>query len=370
MSGVYVHVPFCRQSCIYCNFYFRNGNRQSAELTEALLKEIDLKINRDSFKLETLYFGGGTPSFVEPSLIKSIIDRLVSVSDASALSEVTLEANPDDVSMDKLRQWKEMGINRLSMGVQSFFDRHLEWMNRAHNASQADFAIRAAKDMGFELSIDLIFGIPGSTAEEWAFNLEKAVSYDIQHLSCYGLTLEDNTPWKKLVSTRQYPLPSDELASEQFTYAMEFLSENGWVHYEISNYCRPGFVARHNTSYWQGKPYTGLGPSAHSFDGGSRSWNIADINAYVSALNAGNLPEEREILGVREKYNEYVMTGLRTIWGVDLATLNAFGTGTAEFLDKAEQYVAQGKMRREGEKFTLTNEGRLYADAIASSLFI
>lgn len=370
MSGVYVHIPFCRQSCIYCNFYFRNGNRQSGELTDALLKEIELKINSFPPKLETVYFGGGTPSFIDPVLIKKIIDKLSTVSDTSALSELTLEANPDDINIDKLKQWKEMGINRLSIGVQSFFDHHLKWMNRAHNASEADFAILTASEMGFELSIDLIFGIPGSTAEEWAHNLEKATSYNIQHLSCYGLTLEDNTPWKKLIGTKQYPLPSDELASEQFTYAMEFLAKKGWVHYEISNYCRPGFVARHNTAYWQGKPYIGLGPSAHSFDGGSRSWNIADINAYMSALNEGNLPEEREILGISEKHNEYIMTGLRTQWGVDIEVIKGFVTDTREFLEKAEHYIAQGKMREEAGKYTLSNEGKMYADAIAASFFI
>ncbi len=370
MSGIYVHIPFCRQSCIYCNFYFKNGNKQSEELVNALLKEIDLKVNKMPFNLETLYFGGGTPSYIAPELIQRLLDKVMKISNYPQLAEVTLEANPDDISRENLEKWKAMGINRLSMGVQSFFDHHLKWMNRAHRAEQAEQAILLAREMGFELSIDLIFGIPGSTAEEWSFNLEKAVAYDIQHLSCYSLTLEDNTPWKKLVNSQKYPMPSDELASEQFICAMEFLSKKGWLHYEISNYCRPGFMAKHNTSYWQGKPYIGLGPSAHSFDGESRSWNIADLNGYVQAVNEGRVPEEREILGNSEKHNEYLMTGLRTVWGVELGKIRGFGFDTTDLLKQLEQYANEGMVVKEGETYTLSREGKLYADSIAASLFV
>jgi oxygen-independent coproporphyrinogen-3 oxidase len=369
MSGVYVHIPFCRQSCIYCNFYFKNGNAQSEELVKALLKEMDLKKGRLG-SVETLYFGGGTPSFIAPELIGDIVKKLGALTDISQLKELTLEANPDDISRERLEAWKSVGINRLSIGVQSFFDEHLKWMNRAHNVVEAEQAIQMASEMGFELSIDLIFGIPGSTAEQWRYNLEKALTYNIQHLSCYGLTLEDNTPWKKLVKSRNYPLPDDGMASEQFVYAMEFLKRAGWQHYEISNYCKPGYMARHNTSYWQEKPYVGLGPSAHSYDGASRSWNIADINAYIEGINSGNIPEETEILGNSEKYNEYLMTGLRTIWGINTDKIRRFGFDTAPLIAMLEAYVAEGKLFREAQDYRLTEEGKLYADAIAASLFV
>ncbi len=370
MSGIYVHIPFCRQSCIYCNFYFKNGNRESGKLVDALLKEIELKVNKMPEKLETLYFGGGTPSYIAPELIHRIIDRIKALTDTSGLVEVTLEANPDDVSRENLKSWKAMGINRLSLGVQSFFDHHLQWMNRAHNASEADTAIRLAREMEFELSIDLIFGIPGSTAEEWSSNLEKAVAYDIQHLSCYGLTLEDNTPWKKLLSTRQYPLPDDDLASAQFSFAMNFLAGKGWIHYEISNYSRPGMMAKHNTAYWQGKPYIGLGPSAHSYDVESRSWNVSDLAAYVKSLEEGRIPEEMETLRQAEKYNEYLMTGLRTMWGVSMEKLRGFGFDMNDLQHRISQYVSEGKILQQDGVYTLSAEGKLYADAIAASMFV
>jgi len=334
------------------------------------LKEIDLKINKPPFELETVYFGGGTPSFIAPELIQKILEKLYLKFGTEKLSEITLEANPDDINLSNLQQWKAMGIHRLSLGVQSFFDHHLKWMNRAHNVQEAEQAIQLASEMGFELSMDLIFGIPGSTAEEWAFNLEKANTYHIQHLSCYSITLEDNTPWKKLVKTKNYPLPNDDLASAQFLYAEKFLDEKGWIHYEISNYCKPSFMAKHNTSYWQEKPYIGLGPSAHSYDGNTRSWNVADINTYIKEINAGNLPQESETLGQKEKFNEYVMTGLRTIWGINSEKMSGFGLDTTAVLGQLEQYVSEGLVIQEGHTYQLSDQGKLYADAIASALFM
>jgi len=367
VTGVYVHIPFCRQSCIYCNFYFLNGNRQSGELTESLLKEIDIRINKKT-SISTIYFGGGTPSFIAPQLIGSIISRLLSLSDTTP-QEITLEANPDDITEDRLAAWKQAGVNRLSLGVQSFHAHHLKWMNRAHDAAQAESAIATALAHGFELSIDLIFGIPGSTNEEWSYNLQKANAYGIHHLSCYGLTLEENTPWKKLISTRNYSKPDDSLTAAQFTMAMEYLQSNGWEHYEISNYCRPGFRAKHNTSYWQDKPYMGIGPAAHSFDGDTRSWNVADINAYMQAMGRSELPLETEQLGNREKYNEYVMTRLRTMWGLDTKHMKSFGLDLGKILQKLEHYISEGMIVKREEYYVLTNEGKLYADAIAASLF-
>ena len=368
MTGVYVHIPFCRQSCIYCNFFFLNGNARSAELVQSLLREIDLRINKIGNSIDTIYFGGGTPSFIDPELIQAITTKLRALSNV-APAEITLEANPDDITKERLAAWKQAGINRLSLGVQSFHQHHLKWMNRAHNVTQAESAIEAALAQGFELSIDLIFGIPGSTDEEWQYNLQKANAYNIQHLSCYGLTLEENTPWKKLITTKNYGKPDDSLAAAQFNMAMEYLQSQGWEHYEISNYCRTGYRARHNTAYWQDKPYVGIGPSAHSFDGNSRSWNVADINAYIQAIEKRELPMETEQLGNREKYNEYVMTRLRTIWGLDPVQMSAFGFNMVKIIQKLEHYLAEGMVAIRNGNYVLTNEGKLYADAIAASLF-
>ena len=371
MSGVYIHIPFCRQACIYCNFYFLKGDARSAILTDALLREIDLRIHTPPpFDLETVYFGGGTPSFIDPGLVASLIKKIKSVFPGSTPLEITLEANPDDMTREKLEQWKDMGITRFSVGVQSFFDHHLKWMNRAHNAAEAEHALKMAGEMGFELSADLIFGVPGSTIGEWSQNLEKMLDYNISHLSCYGLTLEDNTPWKKLITTGKYAGPEDAGAAEQFMYTMDFMGRQGWEHYEISNYCKPGFRARHNTSYWQDKPYIGIGPSAHSYDGLVRSWNVSDMQAYTEAILSGNVPSESELLGPDEKINEYLMTGLRVIWGVNEDRIRELSGKAGEIIAQLQAYVREGKVIQEGRTYRLSPAGKLYADAIAASLFV
>lgn len=369
MAGVYIHIPFCRQSCIYCNFYFKNGKKHAPDFFNALFKELDIKFHNKTVFVETLYFGGGTPSFADTAHLEALVNHISKKADISRLKEFTLEANPDDMSMDNLLDWKKLGVNRLSVGVQSFFDEHLSWMNRAHSSQEAIDALNIAGELGFELSIDLIFGIPSCTMQQWKENLDKALRFKISHISCYGLTLEEKTPWKKLISTKGYDGPDDTSIAEQFTYATEFLQGKGWVHYEISNYSLPGKEAIHNTSYWQSKEYIGFGPSAHSYDGEKRSWNVSDLNAYVESLDKGIVPEESEILSREDRYNEYVMTSLRTKWGMDLTKLKTIADVSDENLEKLERFVAESMLHRDGETYILTKQGKLYADSIASELF-
>ncbi len=341
-----------------------------AEYVDALLKEIELKLNKNSEAIQTLYFGGGTPSFLGNSELKTIFNAISEYVHPNDLKEVTLEANPDDMTASNLAEWKEMGIGRLSVGIQSFFDEHLKWMNRAHTAEEAEQALTFAQDLGFDLSLDLIFGIPGSSLEQHQFNMEKALSFNIQHLSCYGLTLEDKTPWKKLIKTKGYAKPDDEQGAEQFKLTMQYLKSRGWEQYEISNYCLPGKQAIHNSSYWKNTQYIGLGPSAHSYDGVNRCWNVADLNAYVEALNKGILPQECELLSDADKFNEYVMTALRTIWGIQIEEMKKRIDDITPTIERLEHYVSKGMLIKNEQSYVLTDRGKFYADALASDLFI
>lgn len=342
----------------------------SVELKDALLKEIDMRFNENSFVASTLYFGGGTPSFVEPEHIQQLIEKVKSCCRVDGFDELTLEANPDDMTLEKLQAWKDMGVTRLSVGVQSFFDEHLRWMNRAHSGEEAKQALALAQKMGFELSLDIIFGIPNCDDQQLLKNLEIATSFDIQHISCYGLTLEENTPWKKLIVNKSYAKPDEEQASRQFVLCMAYLTNKHWEHYEISNYAKPGKMAKHNTSYWQNKAYVGIGPSAHSYNGNTRSWNVADINAYVQSIQNGDLPEEVEVLSDVNRFNETIMTGLRTQWGVDLNELKYYGLDMSEFNDNLQTCIRKNEIVQEGDKIYLSQSGKLYADAIASTLFL
>lgn len=338
-------------------------------MLQALLMECDIKLNKTNVPVETLYFGGGTPSFMDPADIRQIIDNISLLTGNQEFKELTLEANPDDMSLENLEAWKAMGITRFSVGVQSFDDQHLKWMNRAHNAQEAETALRLASNMGFDLSIDLIFGIPGSSVDKHLANIEKALSFSISHLSCYGLTLEDNTPWKKLINTKSYPVPDEAVQSEEFEAGMKYLKSKGWVHYEISNFSLPGKSAIHNTAYWQNKPYIGIGPSAHSYDGFKRSWNISDNRKYVESIQQGIVPEELEVLTDRDRFNEYVMTGLRTIDGVHINELMRLGADRREWELTAGDYISRGQMSQTDGTYVLTDEGRHFADAIAASFF-
>ncbi len=339
-------------------------------MAEAICKEIELRKNELAEPVETIYFGGGTPSFMPVETVDKIIDAARSNFDIYQLTELTLEANPDDITLEKLTQWKKSGVNRLSIGVQSFFDNDLKWMNRAHNATEAENCIKLALAEGFEVSIDLIFGLPESNNAQWQQNLEKAIALGVHHLSCYGLTLEENTPWKKLIERGKYKRPDEISTAEQFENTMDFLGNNGWEHYEISNYCRPGYMAKHNTAYWQQKKYLGFGPAAHSFNGIERKWNIADNLAYMQSIEQGALPMEKEMLTPVNNVNEYLMTGLRTLWGVDLQKIKEMGFYNNEMQASIEKYLQQNMLKKEGSIVTLTDKGKVYADAIAGNLFV
>jgi len=370
MAGIYIHIPFCKQACIYCNFYFEKGKKNQSALVDAIINEIEIRKNEISEPIKTLYFGGGTPSYLDYQYLEKIINAVHSNYNTSLLTEVTLEANPDDIDTEKLINWKSLGINRLSIGVQSFYDSHLKWMNRAHNSEEAESSIKEALKLNFELSIDLIFGIPNSTHEQWLSNLNKTIALGVHHISCYGLTLEPNTPWEKLIKRGQYQNTSDGLSAEQFEMADNILQLNHYEHYEISNYALKDKKAKHNSSYWAGEQYIGIGPSAHSFNHTSRSWNISDIKQYIESLSNNIRPYEEEQLSKENRINEYLMTSLRTSDGIIIDKLNEIGIQVNDLKAQLTEEIKKGFVLLNDKGLKLSPKGMLYADAIASKLFV
>ena len=386
MAGIYLHIPFCKQACHYCNFHFSTSLTLKNNFIASILKEIELVTNgpveaknnqeRISYLgeeiIETIYFGGGTPSLLSMDDLQQILDTLHSHFNIAEDAEITLEANPDDISIFKLKGWKKSGINRLSVGVQSFFEEDLQWMNRAHNASQALSSIQAAIQEGFNnMTIDLIYGTPALTDEKWEHNIKQALQLGIPHLSCYALTVEPSTALESRIKQKKSADVDPEKQANQFLLLSGWLKDAGYEHYEISNFAKPGMRSRHNSSYWQGKNYLGLGPSAHSFNGHSRQWNIANNALYIKALQNNILPIEIEHLTLVQQFNEYVMTSLRTVEGLSLDYMRAkFGNKEAFQLETLmKPFVENGKVRLESNIFQLTREGMLHADGIAASLF-
>ena len=368
MAGIYIHIPFCKQACHYCNFHFSTSLRHKNELIAALLKEIELQ--QDYFaneNVETVYFGGGTPSMCTPDDITGILEKVFSNFSIASGAEITLEANPDDITKGKLNEWKNAGINRLSIGVQSFFDDDLHWMNRAHTSQQALGNLQLAIEWFSNVTIDLIYGTPGLSNEKWQQNVERAIAFEIPHISCYALTVEPKTPLHKLIQQHKADDVNPDRQSEQFLLLMQWLAAAGYEHYEISNFAKPGFRSRHNSSYWQGKKYIGIGPSAHSFDGNTRWWNIANNNKYTESINKGIAPFEKEELTHVQKLNEYIMTSLRTMEGLDLSRWN--DAVSLELRAASKKYVENGLIKMESNFLKLTNEGKLLADGIAADLF-
>lgn len=318
--------------------------------------------------IETIYFGGGTPSLCTKDEIQRIIGEIRSGFTVSPSSEITLEANPDDITEEKLKNWKEAGINRLSIGIQSFFEEDLQWMNRAHNAKQAIDSLNLALDYFDNITIDLIYGTPELTNEKWKQNIEKAISLGIPHLSCYALTVEPKTPLDKLIRQHKSKDINPDKQSEQFLLLMQWLEEAGYEHYEISNFAKPGFRSRHNSSYWKGRKYIGFGPSAHSFDGNARWWNIANNNTYIDSIKKGIIPYEKEELTATQKINEYIMISLRTNEGLDLSKLNEIVN--EKLLASCRKHIENGLVKLENNFLKLTQQGKLLADGIASDLFL
>ncbi|MGZ5245876.1 MAG: radical SAM family heme chaperone HemW [Flavitalea sp.] len=374
MAGIYIHIPYCKKACHYCNFHFSTSLQTKNEFVPALLKEISLRKDfLQQEKIETIYFGGGTPSLLDAVELKAVMEKIREDFAVSEDAELTLEANPDDITREKLRDWVSLGINRLSIGVQSFFEEDLLWMNRAHNADQAQNCIRIAQQEGIaNLTIDLIYGTPGLTDEKWLMNLEKVKELGVQHVSCYALTVEPKTALDLMIQKGKKENITPEKQASHFLLLMDWAARNGFEHYEISNFARPGFRSRHNSAYWSGAKYLGLGPSAHSFDGKSRQWNVSNNSLYIKSIEGGVLPLEEEQLTEIQQLNEYIMTSLRTMEGTNLNRIaEKFGAQMEQQVRKESgRYLSTGKLELINNRLVLTREGKLFADGIAADLFV
>jgi len=374
MAGIYLHIPFCKQACFYCDFHFSINQDKKADLVDALLKEALLrKEELQNEAIKTIYFGGGTPSLLSADAIQRIFDTLTEHYDLSSLQEVTLEANPDDLTATYLRELRHTPVNRLSIGIQSFRDSDLKMMNRAHNAKQALRCVPESADIGFEnISVDLIYGIQGLSQKDWIKNLNAAFELPIEHLSSYCLTIEPKTKLAKLVSSGELPAVNDEFAANHFETLIEITEAAGIPWYEVSNFAKPGMESQHNSSYWSGAKYVGLGPGAHSFDGIKRSWNIKSNSGYIQQINKGQLPSESEILTAEEKFNEFVLTALRTRKGLSLEKIKQLCDDLkfSEIKETVHQKEQSVLLNIQSDHVILTTKGLLFADAIASELFI
>ena len=373
MAGIYIHIPFCRKACHYCNFHFSTSLQYKNEFVTALLKEIDLRTAYlQEEPIETIYFGGGTPSLLEEIELNSIMNYIYRQFNISDNAEITFEANPDDITREKLIIWRRSRINRLSIGVQSFFDDDLKWMNRAHSAQQSTQSILMAQEQGLaNLNIDLIYGGPTLNDEKWEANFQRAVTLNIPHLSCYALTVEPKTALEKMIAQHKIENVDSEKQASQFLLLADWATAAGYEQYEISNFAKPGMRSKHNSAYWQGKKYLGLGPSAHSFNGNSRQWNVANNSLYIQSIQKEVLPVEIETLTLIQQMNEYIMTSLRTKEGMDLEFITKrFGPKpVARIVQQAKKYLDDGKISTAGNRIQLTRTGKLFADGIASDLF-
>ena len=377
MAGIYIHIPFCKQACNYCNFHFSTSLQLKDELIAAMIKEIHLvteKANHSSEKelCETIYFGGGTPSLLSIKELNNILASLFSKFEIAKDAEITLEANPDDITAEKLQLWKKAGINRLSVGVQSFLDQELVWMNRAHSSADSLRCIDEIKNAGFsDYSIDLIYGSPLLNNQDWLNTIDTVINKNIPHISCYALTVEPKTALHKMIAQNKKESVDAEKQAEQFVLLMNQMEQAGYEHYEISNFSKPGRRSKHNSSYWQGKKYYGFGPAAHSYDGIKRKWNVSNNALYIQSLKKNSIPSEEETLTSTQSINEYIMTSLRTIEGLDLEKINSlFGTNHVnQLLNASKKYIQSEKIIQQNNRLILTRQGKLFADGIAADLF-
>ena len=372
MAGIYIHIPFCKQACYYCDFHFSTSLKKKDELIQALIKEIQLrKLEFQNETVETIYFGGGTPSLLSNAELELLINTVFKNYKVAENTEITLEANPDDLSNNRIIALSKSSINRLSIGIQSFYERDLKLMNRAHNSEEAKQCLKEAIKHFDNISIDLIYGIPDLTNNEWIGNIETALSYNIPHISSYALTVEPKTALETFIKKGIIKNVDDELAQEQFHILIEKLEASGFVHYELSNFGKPDYFSKNNSAYWQGKSYLGIGPSAHSFNGKQRGWNVRNNSKYIKYIQQNILPLEIETLSVTDKYNEYVMTGLRTIWGVSLSKVESdFGKNYKKYLlQQSGKHINQHLLYIDGDKLLTTKKGKFLSDGIASDLF-
>lgn len=374
MAGIYIHIPFCKQACHYCDFHFSTSLKYKEELLLALQKELILRKGYlKEQPIESIYLGGGTPSLLSASEISHLLDTIYTHFNVAPSPEITIEANPDDLTKEKVRELRESLINRFSIGVQSFFEEDLRWMNRAHNAQEAESAIKRVQDAGFEnITADLIYGYPLLTNLKWISNIQHIIDLNIPHLSAYSMTIEPQTALASFINKGIQKPMNEGQSADQFLILTDMITNNGFEQYEISNYARDERYSKHNTNYWKGVPYLGIGPSAHSFDGVSRQWNVANNTKYISAITDDEIPMEKETLTEADKFNEYIMTSLRTKWGIDTHYLNQnfpseFMQAMYEYLPK---YIEEEKIKQENNIYALTQKGKLLADQIASEFFI
>lgn len=374
MSGIYLHIPFCKQACHYCDFHFSTSLKKKEALVAMMAREMALRNHwmGDQTVIETIYFGGGTPSLLTIPELLFLIETIYQHFKVVDQPEITLEANPDDLTPDYLHALAQTPVNRLSIGVQSFFEADLRLMNRAHNAQEALACLQLATSLFDNITLDLIYGIPGLTHEKWLANIQTALDLGVPHISSYALTVEPKTALHSFVQKGIIPSPDDGQAQEQFLLLMDQLEAAGFVHYELSNFGKEGYFSKNNSAYWLGKPYLGIGPAAHSFNGTQRGWNISNNTKYIQTLEADELPIELETLSLTDRYNEYVMTGLRTIWGVDLHRLETeFGPRfKTYFLQQAEAHLEDHLLFIDGDIVRTTRKGKFLSDGIASDLFL
>lgn len=374
MAGIYIHIPFCKKACTYCDFHFTTSTKNLDEMVEAICQEIRMKKDRLANQpIESIYFGGGTPTTLPGVALQKILATTENLFSISSNAEITIEANPDDLTAQKIKELRQLPFNRFSIGTQSFFNEDLIWMNRAHNAQEATDCIKRSQDAGFEkLTIDLIYGYPLLSDEKWISNIQTAVMLEVPHISAYALTVEPRTALAHAIAKGKQPGVNDDQSAEQFLMLVEKLTNNGFEHYEISNYSLPGKYAVHNTNYWKGIPYLGIGPSAHGFDGTNRYINIANNAKYLEGIGKKQLPETVEQLSNADQFNEYVMTSLRTMWGINLEKVsNDFGERAKELVLKhIKPYLSDEKVYIDNHKIYLSNKGKLFADGIAAALFL
>ena len=373
MAGIYVHIPFCKQKCSYCDFHFSTTfHKYRTEMIESICKEIIYRKDYLAHQtIETVYFGGGTPSLLTKNEFEKILNTIQNTFNISVDLEFTVEANPDDINEHNLKDWKEIGVNRLSIGLQSFREEDLRWMNRAHNSTEALNCVSLAQKAGFDnLSVDLIYGLPNLSTEDWKKNIQHVIDMNVPHVSAYCLTVEEKTSLHQMVKNNKIKPATEDEQSDQFNLLIETLAENGMEQYEISNFSKPGKHSVHNSNYWFGKHYLGIGPSAHSFNGASRSWNISNNQQYIKKITNNEKWDEIEVLSKANQFNELLMVGLRTKFGVNIKKLKEILPFSIAFQNTLNTFIANEWVVEEEENLRLTKEGRLKADYIASELFV
>ncbi len=372
MAGIYIHIPFCKQSCHYCNFHFSTSTKNKDEVLDAIENEIKQKGQATNESISTIYFGGGTPSILDVNEINSIIKKIHKEFNVDSEAEITIEANPDDLNKEKIINLSLTEINRLSIGVQSFIDKELKIMNRAHDSKKALNSIEISKKYFNNISIDLMYGVPESTLESWTYNLDTVSQFDINHISSYALTLEPKTALESFVRKLVVEMPEEELVYDQYNLINKKLEPLGFINYEVCSFAKENFFSKNNSAYWLRKKYIGIGPSAHSFDGKSRSWNISNNKKYIDQIKKGKSFYKKEKLSKVDQYNEYVMTGFRTIWGVSANFIeNNFNSKFKNyFTDRIQKHIDQKNIIVKDDIYTTTKEGRFLADGISSDLFL